>query len=197
MQPLLQDVYRMLIVFSFWLALSIYQASPRDLYSVVFVCSSTITNWRIARWGFLEVEKIGLDKVFLDKAHFRNVTGLVPVAKCGMSWDPETPRQASCFGKGTSRELCTQDPHLLPVWTLPSQSRARSQYRHMLYCAITCSCVYVPIGPFWSIWSIHMCELNSTVHFHTASILTSQEASEGPRGCVCCRGSCFLDFERT
>lgn len=140
MQPLLQDVYRMLSFFFLTGSLHLPGFTSWPLQRCV-VRSSTITNWRIARWGFLEVEKIGLDKVFLDKAHFRNVTGLVPVAKCGMSWDPETPRQASCFGKGTSRELCTQDPHLLPVWTLPSQSRARSQYRYMLYCAITCSCL--------------------------------------------------------
>ena len=46
------------------------------------------------------------------------MTGLVPIAKCGMSWDPET----GSVGKGTSHELYTQDPHLLPVLTLPAKA---------------------------------------------------------------------------
>lgn len=100
----------------------------------------------------MEVEKRRLDKVFLDEVSFRIVTGLVPVAKCGMSWDPET-RQASCW-KGTSRELC-QDPHLLPVWTLhdltqpkPSTVSVQTVQTYAILCYHILMFVYVPIGPF-------------------------------------------------
>ena len=116
------------------------------------------------------------------------MTGLVPIAKCGMSWDPET----SSVGKGTSHELYTQDPHLLPVLTLPAKAE------HGLstdMCYIVLSRAHVRICSFEAFEAFTCAIQQSTFTPQLKSILTSQEASEGSRGSVCCRGSHFLDFE--